>query len=79
MRPEGIHYVQIGFGLCEEKCSLQAVLAICGDEPLEIASYGHFVNQQHTTALELVDSELPAWSKGAEWVHIVSQLVNQKV
>lgn len=79
VRPEGIHYAQVGFGLCKDRCHLQVVLAICGDAPVEIAVYGHFIEQQHTTALHSLDMDLPEWSKGAEWAHIVSQLVNQKV
>ena len=81
LRPEGIHYAQIGFGLCDipNKCHLQVGLVICGEDLVEVAVYGHYVALQNTSAMHKIDTDLPSWSKGAEWAHFVSHLVNIKV
>jgi len=97
LRPEGIHYAQIGFGFCGTlpsdhatplgestqpfpgKCTLHIGLAICGPDPVDVSLYGHYVNIQTTPAMEKLNKELPEWSKGAEWAHFVSHLVNLKV
>ena len=71
---------QVGFGLCKDKvCSLQVSLAVCGDDRVDLSVYGHYTDITHTQAMDELDADLPEWSKGAEWAHYVSHLVNLQV
>ena len=84
LRPDGVYFFQVGFGLCDKDshCTLQMALATCDDEskePLDISVYGHYHDISSTPEMEELDMHLPVWSKGAEWSHHVSHLVNFKV
>ena len=60
-------------------CTLQIALAVCGDEEVDMSIYGHYTDITTSPEMERLDSELPVWSKGGEWAHYVSHLVNIKV
>ena len=77
----GVYFFQIGFGLCSDTfhCTLQVALGVYDDkEPVDISVYGHYHDISSTPEMDLLDMHLPVWSKGAEWSHHVSHLVNFK-
>lgn len=75
VRAEGVHYVQIGFGLCERDCLYRAELLVAGEDEVVLSAYGHYVLMRDTAALQRLALALPRWSVGAEWTFFVSKLV----
>ena len=64
----------------EDHCTLQVALAICNSKTsLDVSVYGHYHDISSTPEMEELDTHLPVWSKGAEWSHHVSHLVNFKI
>lgn len=76
---DGIHYIQIGFGVCSGACLFRMQLEVTGTTPIDISAYGHYVLMRSTPELNGLKNELPAWSKGAEWTYFVSKLIATKV
>jgi len=75
VREEGVHYVQIGFGLCEHNCLYRAELLVEGSDDILLSAYGHYVLMRDTAPLQRLSQALPKWSVGAEWTFFVSKLI----
>lgn len=74
-RPDGVYYIQIGFGICQGSCAFRMELEVENDEKVEISAYGHYVLARNTPELIGLTAELPAWSVGAEWTYFVSKVI----
>lgn len=95
VRVEGIHFLQIGFGLChhhhehhhhhhhqqhpDDTCSTVLHMLVEGDAPLDVAAYGHHIDVPLTAQLQLLQRALPDWAKGAEWTNFPSHLIRDVV
>jgi hypothetical protein len=80
IRVEGVHYFQIGFGQCTAgHCLMSLQLVVRGDKPVQIAAYGHYVDQSRDKAIVALVESLPQWSKGAEWTNFPSVLIRDSV
>lgn len=94
VRAEGIHFLQIGFGLCHQHhhyhhhkqqqqqhdmCSTVLHMLVEGDDPLDVAAYGHYIDVPLTDELQLLQQTLPDWAKGAEWTNFPSHLIRDTV
>jgi len=83
VRVEGIHFLQIGFGMCHHQnhhtCSTVLHMVVEGDDPLDIAAYGHYIDVPLTEQLQLFHRALPEWAKGAEWTNFPSYLIRDVV
>jgi hypothetical protein len=76
-RSEGIHYFQIGFGLCSSNiCRKTIKLEVRGVEPVHVAAYGHYVDVDDSEISRFI-SKLPVWARGAEWTNFPSLLVSK--
>jgi hypothetical protein len=81
-RAEGVHYLSVGFGLCSptEGCVQDVYLLVRGDEPVQVAAYGHYTDQSEDTAeIRALMQDLPKWSKGAEWTKFPSLLISDSI
>jgi hypothetical protein len=74
-RPDGVYYIQIGFGICQGNCAFRMELEVENDEKVEISAYGHYVLARNTPELIDLTAELPGWSVGAEWTYFVSKVI----
>lgn len=74
VRPEGVHYVQIGNGHCPVACTWTFGLEVLGPEPVHVTAYAHYVEMKHTPEMDKLDAVLPSWSLGAEWTHFTGSL-----
>ena len=90
VRVEGIHFLQIGFGLChhhhehhqhhpDNTCSTVLHMLVEGDDPLDVAAYGHHIDVPLTAQLQLLQRTLPDWAKGAEWTNFPSHLIKDVI
>jgi hypothetical protein len=75
VRFEGIHYIQIGFGICKQQCVFRLEMIVDGNENVELSAYGHYVLMRDTNELKKLTSALPEWSVGAEWTFFVSKVI----
>jgi hypothetical protein len=77
-RPDGVYYIQIGFGMCPQDICKQRVLLETIDEAkdskLLIAAYSHYMDGRDEPIRKFIKS-LPEWSKGAEWSQYQSSLI----
>jgi hypothetical protein len=81
-RPDGVFYIQIGFGLCsgngnicKQKIFLEIIDEEKGSSKLEIAAYGHYMDSGRDETITRFIDELPEWSQGAEWSQYQSSLI----
>ena len=84
VRPEGVHYIQIGFGAVVGRnyggsYTQHVVLLVSGSQSVDVSAYGHYPDRTWTSGMAAVDKELPVWSKGGEWTHFVSSLVRSSI
>jgi hypothetical protein len=77
-RPDGVYYIQIGFGMCPMDICKQRILLETieesKDSKLEIAAYSHYMDGRDAPIQEFIKG-LPEWSKGAEWSQYQSSLI----
>jgi hypothetical protein len=50
-----------------------------GDDPLDVAAYGHHIDVPLTAQLQLLQRTLPDWAKGAEWTNFPSHLIKDVI
>lgn len=77
-RPDGVYYIQIGFGMCPENvCRQQVYFEVCDESKeskLQIAAYSHYMEGKDEMIRKFI-KELPDWSQGAEWSQYQSHMI----
>jgi hypothetical protein len=78
-RPDGVFYLQIGFGICsgnicKQRIYLETIDEEKGVSKLEVAAYAHYMEGRDET-LDRFIGELPDWARGAEWSQYQSSLI----
>ena len=78
-RMDGIHYIHIGFGKCVGHCFFRLDIEVLGSNEIWVSAYGHYVLMKSSEELMSIKSELPSWSRGAEWTDFTSKIVSALV
>ena len=76
-RPEGIHYIQVEFGLClHDVCEGEIFLKVQGSASVQVAAYGYYMSLADDATHSLLTA-LPDWATGAEWSSCPSSFISK--
>lgn len=80
IRADGVHYFTLGFGLCDGgHCTASLTMVVKGTDKVDIAGYGQYVDIIDNKEVRSFISQLPTWSKGAEWTNFPSIIIRDSV